>query len=694
MTAAAPSGPAPLALAAAAALLGAGLALWALWRPAPEASTPVRLSVGAGRGCLALPPAALVPRRSSRRTEAYWPIRRTDRRRPPPQLYVRRLEQLQATPLSGTDGARDPFFSPDGQWIALLRRRQAQEGLRHGRRCGVTLGDAPERPGWDLERGRDDPLHAFSSPGVGLSRVSSAGGTAEALTTPDPAAGGTRIAGHKRCPAARPCSSRRAASVSSTTRASWCRRCPRVRGRSCSEAVTTAATFAAATFVYMHDGTVFAAPFDLDRLELSGPPAPVLEGVMVTPASGGAQFAVLGPRHARVPAGSERRGRACPSNGWTRTGRRSPCEPLRGNYNNIRFSPDGRRLAMDVRDGTERDVWVYEWGRDTMSRLTFEPGEDSSPVWTPDGRRIAFASARADKATPNLYWQRADGTGEAERLTESKNPQSPTSWHPSGKFLAFHETDPQTRTDIMILPMEGDETSGWKPGKPRVFLNSPFTEFHPAFSPDGRLAGVRSDESGRQEVYVRPFPGPGGKWQVSTGGGRCPTWSRTGASSSTASPGRTSRCSWSCPMPWRGTRSALRSHGNGLQSPCWRSTRARRRLRPSPRWPARRRAEASDRRGKPRPRRPRPAISSRSCGGSRRRGRGDRSLSPRTGRGTLGWGYFAGLTSIDQLSSPQARFIMAPSPAGVRLIVNTSSGALAVSFFMVARTSSLLPTFF
>jgi serine/threonine-protein kinase len=204
-------------------------------------------------------------------------------------------------------------------------------------------------------------------------------------------------------------------------------------------------------------------------------------------------------------------------------------EPLRavaGTYDNIRFSPDGRRLAMDVREGAERDVWIYEWGRDTMSRLTFETGEDSSPVWSPDGRRIAFASARADKATPNLYWQRADGTGEAERLTESRNPQSPASWHPSGRFLAFHETDQQTRSDIMVLPMEGDETSGWKPGKPSALLKSGFTEQHPAFSPDGRWLAYSSDESGRQELYVRPFPGPGGRWQVSTGGGSRPNWSR------------------------------------------------------------------------------------------------------------------------------------------------------------------------
>jgi serine/threonine-protein kinase len=210
-----------------------------------------------------------------------------------------------------------------------------------------------------------------------------------------------------------------------------------------------------------------------------------------------------------------------------REGKLQPLREAPGVYNGIRFSPDGQRLALEILEGKNRDVWVYEWGRDTLSRLTFEPGEDRDPVWTLDGRRIAFSSTRADQARGNLYWQRADGTGKAERLTESKNPHFPRSWHPSGKLLAFEEANPQTNFDILILPLTGDEASGWRPGKPTIFLDSPFGEFDAAFSPDGRWLAYTSDESGRFEVYVRPFPGPGGKWQVSTAGGGWPTWSRS-----------------------------------------------------------------------------------------------------------------------------------------------------------------------
>ena len=191
-------------------------------------------------------------------------------------------------------------------------------------------------------------------------------------------------------------------------------------------------------------------------------------------------------------------------------------------------SPDGGRLAVEIRDGRQVDVWVYEWERDKISRLTVEGSDNRYPEWTPDGRRIAFGSARGDNPTRNLYWQRADGTGKAEPLTRSKNAQAPMSWHPTGKALAYGEQSPENLSDIMILPLKGNEVSGWKPGTPTIFLASHSEESGAAFSPDGRWLAYHSNESGRMEVYVRPFSGSGEKTQVSTGGGMYPTWSRNG----------------------------------------------------------------------------------------------------------------------------------------------------------------------
>jgi serine/threonine-protein kinase len=172
--------------------------------------------------------------------------------------------------------------------------------------------------------------------------------------------------------------------------------------------------------------------------------------------------------------------------------------------------------------GSLEDIWVYECQRDTTWRFTFGPRFNFRPIWTPDGLRLAFASDRAKRGVTNIYWQRADGTGEVQRLTESTNAQLPNSWHPNGKFLAFTEENPQTAFDMMVLPMEGSEGAGWKPGKPFVFLNGPSNEGLAQFSPDGRWIAYVSDETGRFEIYVRPFPGPGerGRFLRTAGCGR------------------------------------------------------------------------------------------------------------------------------------------------------------------------------
>jgi eukaryotic-like serine/threonine-protein kinase len=200
-----------------------------------------------------------------------------------------------------------------------------------------------------------------------------------------------------------------------------------------------------------------------------------------------------------------------------RAGTATKLREERANYLMPRFSPDGRRVAVAIASPNTPDIWVHDLTRGSSSRLTFSPSGETYPVWTPDGLRIAYASG----VPGNIFWVRADGSGKPERLTESPNAQSPASWSPDGKVLAFSEAAPKSSQDLWTLTIDGDR-------KPKIFLQTPASEFAPEFSPDGRWLAYTSDESGRLEVYVRPFPDTGGKWQVSTTGGAFPHWSRDG----------------------------------------------------------------------------------------------------------------------------------------------------------------------
>jgi serine/threonine-protein kinase len=154
-------------------------------------------------------------------------------------------------------------------------------------------------------------------------------------------------------------------------------------------------------------------------------------------------------------------------------------------------------------------------------------GGASSPVWTPNGKHLVYGSDSGTGAS-NLWLTNADGSGTPTRLTTSPNDQQPSSWDPTGKFLAFTELRPNTTRDVMILPVERDAGGGWKTGAPILFKGTAVNERDPAFSPDGRWVAYDSDESGPSEIYVSPFPGPGAAVLVSNGGGSIPTWSPTG----------------------------------------------------------------------------------------------------------------------------------------------------------------------
>jgi len=279
--------------------------------------------------------------------------------------------------------------------------------------------------------------------------------------------------------------------------------------------------------VYVHDSTLFAAPFDAVHLELAGPAVPALDGVMSNGLTGGAQFSVSDDGTlVYLPGLSEGSTRLQ----WMdRTGTTTTLRGTVANWFTPAFSPDGARVAMEINEATaQADIWVYEPARDAMTRLTRDPARDTRPIWAPDGRHVAFASDRAAPGTPNLYVAPADGRREAERLTTSSNAQQPGSWHPSGKFLAFEQMNPVTRMDVMILPVERDRQARWRAGAATPLVSTTRMEWDPAFSPDGRWIAYASWQSPADgEVFVQPFPGPGPAVQVSVGGGESPVWSRT-----------------------------------------------------------------------------------------------------------------------------------------------------------------------
>jgi serine/threonine-protein kinase len=509
-------------LVAAAAILAfaATVLMWAPWRTASPAA-PLRISgdLGAdvelvstnnGNSGLALSPDGS--------TLAFVAAKDGSR-----QIYIRRLGQLQASPVAGTSGALSPFFSPDGQWLGFFADGKLKKISITGG-AAVTLADAPAPRGGSW--GEDDHIVFHPNPLGGLLRVSSAGGTAEPLTKlgqgeqthrwPQVLPGAKAVL-YMSSPDG----------ANSETSNIMIQPLPSGTPKVLIRGGYHPQYAASGHLLYIHEGTLFAAPFDLNRLEVTGPSVPAVEGVSALRGGGTAQFAIS-PTGAFTYLPGKNAVNDHPLLWMTHDGKTAPLRAMPFNWIHPHFSPDGQKLAIDIISGS-LDVWIYEWARDTLTRLTFDPGLAlaGNPVWTPDGKRIAFASERAKGREYNLYWQRADGTGEVQRLTESSKSQYPSSFHPSGKYLAFEEATTPASSDLMILPIEGDETSGWKPGKPSVFLSTPANETEPMFSPDGRWIAYTSAESGRLEVFVRPFPGPGGKWQVSTGGGFEAVWSRT-----------------------------------------------------------------------------------------------------------------------------------------------------------------------
>ena len=498
------------------------LILWAPWKTGVPPAQPQRLSVAIGVeasvatewGAAAL----LTPDGTRLILNGNAPGQS-------PRLYVRPLEQLTATPLAGTEGARDAFLSPDSQWIGFFAQGKLKKVSVQGG-AAVTLCDAPSDRGGSW--GDDGTIVFAANNRVALSKVSSEGGTPEPLTTLDKTAGEVThrypqvLAGSKAIlfTAHNTGSDFDDATIVAQSLETGKRKIILKGGM-------YARYLPSGHLIYVHRGTLFAATFDPKQLEITGKTVPVLESLSTSSSHGTAQFdfSLTGTfTYVLGGAGDENSIYLLDHDG-----KPQPLKPAPGRYYDPRFSPDGKRLALEIEASQGgSDVWIYDLQRDAMQRFTLAGSYNLNSVWTSDGQRIAFSSDRGEGKVQNIYVQRADGSGEAERLTESKHSQYPFSWRHDAKLLAFGELG-ETGPRIWMLPMEGDDHSGWKPGKPQLFSTGSWTEYSPGFSPDGRWVAYNSLESGRSEVFVRPYPGPGGKKQISTDGGFWPRWSPKGS---------------------------------------------------------------------------------------------------------------------------------------------------------------------
>jgi Tol biopolymer transport system component len=272
----------------------------------------------------------------------------------------------------------------------------------------------------------------------------------------------------------------------------------------------------------MRDTTLIAQPFDPGKMELSGEPAAIAEGIdSFDPANYGL-FSVSetgtlvyrrGAASQLAPTWFDQQGNAGGTLGE------------RGEYANPAVSPDGARVAVALGPWRTRDIWILDVARGTTTRFTFDPGHDDDPVWSPDGKSIVFSSNRSGQG--DLYIKPADGSGEERLLFKSDQPKSPTSWSKDGRFLLFSSFGPKTRSDLWILPMQGE-------AKPISILQTQFDELLGQISADSHWIAYMSDESGNYEIYVRPFSAvasggaTGARWMLSKGTGAYPRWRADG----------------------------------------------------------------------------------------------------------------------------------------------------------------------
>jgi serine/threonine-protein kinase len=438
------------------------------------------------------------------------------------RLATRRLEEAQFKPLPGTEDPAAPFFSPDGQWIAFfgtgkLRKIPVQGG------APVTLSKAGlfSSGSW----GDDGNIVAALSELGGLSRLPSGGGDPAAVTElrkgelmhrwPQVLPGSRAVLFTSYTGGGPEDASIEAVSLQTRERKSL------VRGGVMGKFVPVQGD--AGYLIYLHQHTLLAVTFDAGRLTVTGLPQPIVDDVSSITSSTPGDFDVSGNGTFVYLSGKGELERSIFL--LDSEGERQPLHATPGLYNGLRFSPDGNRLAFAIGDPLkQQDLWVKDLQRNTLVRLTSLPGASHSPVWFPDGKHLLFGVL--NQPNSGLYWVRSDGGAEPRQLLQEDQPVFPTSIAPDGRRVILQRGDPHTITDAVTAPVEGGPDQPVL-GKQDRLLRTPLFPMA-AFSLDGHWLAYESTETGVEEVYVQPFPGPGEKVAISAGGGAFPAWAANG----------------------------------------------------------------------------------------------------------------------------------------------------------------------
>jgi serine/threonine protein kinase len=430
-------------------------------------------------------------------------------------LWVRPLNALTAQPLPGTEDALNHFWSPDSRSLGFLTGSKLKKiDLAGG--LPQILCDTTSRSGGTWNR---EDMIIFGANG-GLLGVSATGGTVFAVTKSDQ----TRQEISHGWPYFLPDGRHFVLSISSPQ--------PEHRGiylgsldkgpmRRLVPDYSNAAWAASAEggwLLFVRRGALLAQPFDTRKMSLMGEPFPLAEQVSNSLINGRGAFSVSENGVLVYASGTSWNTQLV----WLdRSGKELSVASPPGNHVKLRLSPDDRRLVLERDDPQtgNKDLWVRDLSRGVTTRFTFDPSNDSDPIWSPDGSRIVWSSNRNGRV--GLYQKSASGMGQDELLLSSENYVLPRDWSTDERFIVYIKFDPKTFWDVWGLPLAGER-------KPFLLVQSPYSEGAPRLSPDGRWLAYRSSESGREEVYVTTFPSPSAKWQISSGGGAQPHWQHDG----------------------------------------------------------------------------------------------------------------------------------------------------------------------